>query len=41
MAKGKGTNRGFMGGGKDGGFVTTPMNSTSKKGLVTKKGYKR
>jgi hypothetical protein len=32
MTKGV-TSKGFKGGGKDKGFVTTPMNYTSKKGF--------
>jgi hypothetical protein len=28
--KGKGTSKGFIGGGKNGGFVTTPMNAPKK-----------
>lgn len=30
MTKGKGAGKGFMGGGKNGGFVTTPMNAPKK-----------
>ena len=35
MMKGKGKvkRHGYMGGGKDSGFVTTPMQSTTKKGF--------
>jgi len=35
MAKKKGAGKGFMGGGKSGGFVTTPM-ATPKKGFKGK-----
>lgn len=35
-----GGGKGMVGGGKDSGFVVTPMNSTSKKGLTAKKTYK-
>lgn len=28
--KGKGTNKGYKGGGKDSGFVVTPMNAPKK-----------
>lgn len=31
--KGKGAGKGFVGGGKNSGFVATPMNTTSKKGF--------
>jgi len=31
MAKGKGTSKGFVGGGKNSGFVATPIATTGKK----------
>lgn len=32
----KGTSKGFVGGGKNTGFVNTPMQQTSKKGFKKK-----